>query len=114
MLDDKINEINQRVNHHNHTSQSKTSMMMSKAANFAGHVVINEDRTYPVVEGDSNMNSARFKSMLSATKKHTPKRRLGKDQHLPYPYLKGRDITSGLNTLKRHELFLKDREHQKN
>jgi len=112
MLNDKINEINQRVNHHNNASQSKSSMM-SKTANIAEHGVINEDRTYPVVEGNSNMNSARFKRMLNATKKHTPKRRLGKDQHLPYPYLRGRDITSGLNTLKRHELFLKDQEHQR-
>jgi hypothetical protein len=49
--------------------------------------------------------------MLDVTKGNTPKRGLGTDQDLPYPYLKGRDITSGLNTLKRHEWFLKDREH---
>jgi len=51
----------------------------------------------------SNLDTGRLKSVLSVRNKTNPKQKLGRGQHLPYPYLKGRDITSGLNTLKRHE-----------
>jgi hypothetical protein len=44
MLDEKINEINQRVDHHNRMKQSKTSMF-NKAAHIADHGALSGERT---------------------------------------------------------------------